>query len=285
MPKIDEATLRKAASWQDFKEAQGLLNTGAVQDSEETKDGWKGGVRVGKRLFRATVTARTATWLDAQCGCPANQREGRFCAHAIATGLHLLNPPPAAASPQKTPEPRPTPPRVEPASSIPAIPAIPWKIRFQGPWQSTLEKGRLSIALTTSDHDPTPSDQRLTSWLLDQKVNSGASIQLSLDPTLIPSFLQAIRHHPHTAAGDSALHIDSGIQLHLEDCLLHDTNIRMIPSSTSLVKLGESYWKIETNGLSRIGADKPNSQVREIISQLASDKPCEIPVETFPDPP
>jgi hypothetical protein len=46
MPSLDEATLRKAASWQDFKEAQDLLNTGAVISSESTPDGFQGSVKI-----------------------------------------------------------------------------------------------------------------------------------------------------------------------------------------------------------------------------------------------
>jgi uncharacterized Zn finger protein len=89
----EEPALRKAASWQDFKEAQALLNARAVTASEPTENGWTGSVQVGKRTYRITVVARTPTWFDAKCPCPANQRDGSFCPHAIAAGLHLIAPP------------------------------------------------------------------------------------------------------------------------------------------------------------------------------------------------
>ena len=99
MPAFDESALRKAASWQDFKEAQSLLKMGAVTASELNETGWTGSVQIGKRTYRATVTMRTGTWFNAKCSCPANHRDGAFCPHAIASGLHLISPPAPAPIP------------------------------------------------------------------------------------------------------------------------------------------------------------------------------------------
>lgn len=269
MPDFDEATLRKAATWQDFKEAQGLLNAGAVQESEKTSDGWRGTVRIGKRIFRTTVTARTPTWLDAKCPCSANQREGSFCPHAIATGLHLINPPET-----KIPEsPR------RPAKN--PIPALAWKIQFQGPWQKTIAKGQASIALTSGEHPPTPADEKLTIWLLANKAASSASIQLVLTHSNLSGFLAAIEDHPAIISADSSLTVDSGAQLHLTDCSVENDTILLSPGDQNLVSFGDSHWLISSDSLSRITPQPPDSETIRILGKLVSNEAVHLPLKSF----
>ncbi len=263
---LDESSLRKAASWQDFKEAQSLLNIGAVTESEKTDSGWRGSVRVGTRIYRATVTAKTPTWFDAKCSCPGNQREGTFCPHAIATGLHLISPPPAKSVPE---------PPSAPAAN--ELPAIGWKIRFQGPWQISLEKGHAAIALSPSDHEPTPADARLTAWLITGKAAKKPSIQLALNPKTLPEFLDLLQNHPQITAGDEPLSINSGAQLQLEDCVLKNETVTLIPASHAVFHIGDSLWKVTAGSLSKIG-DEP---LPPKLLPLADGHPVHLPLDNF----
>lgn len=268
MPTFDEATIRKAASWQDFKEAQLLLNSGAVLSSESNPDGWKGSVKVGKTTFRATVVARTPTWLDAKCPCPANQRQGTFCPHAIAIGLHLISPP-AAVAPIKS-----TPTEIR-------VPEVSWKIRFQGPWVKSLEKAQASIQLSTSDHPPCPADQRLTAWLLDQKLTSKSTIQLSLTSALLANFLSPIADHPHITDGEGEITVETQALLHIADAILKNDRIVITPSDQRIVSIGGSFWQISDSSISQLGDRSPSSAVTQILKSLSGGIPASIEKAVF----
>ena len=265
MPSFDETSLRKAASWQDFKEAQSLLKIGAVISSEKTDNGWSGEVKVGSRIFRTSVTARTPTWFDAKCPCPANQREGNLCSHSIATGLHLLNPP--ASKPQE---------RENPAAAN-LLPAIAWEIRLIGSWRENFLKGRLSVSLSHSDLDPTDADSKLTAWLIVQKVVSRPPIQLSLSPANLPEFLSSIEGHHAVSSDSEEISVESGAQIFLNDCTLTDGIVTLTPAEQKFVPIGKSLWKLNQTGISEI----TNPQPADILGILAGGKPASIPLADF----
>ncbi|MFK7850307.1 MAG: SNF2-related protein [Akkermansiaceae bacterium] len=270
MPSFDESTLRKAASWQDFKEAQGLLNTGAVSDSESTPDGWKGSVRIGKRIYRTAVIARTPTWFDAKCSCPANQREGIFCPHAVATGLHLL-------APKEKPQLK----EKESQRSENSLPEVAWQIHFQGPWQKSIEKGRASVCLTTSDQLPSPADSRITSWLVEQKATSGSTIHLALNPQSLPQFLSLAADHPKVSGHEGKLAIEQGVQFRLADCLPEKESIHLIPSEQNLFRINDSFWKVTPTSISRISAMTPPPRISNILADFAAGKSVTMPKSDF----
>lgn len=233
MPKFDESAIRKAAAWQDFKEAQSLLNIGAVVESKELPNGWSGSVKVGSRIFRTTVDMKTPTWFDATCPCPGNRREGKFCPHAIAAGLHLVSPPtskPTSGVAEKKPSGIPT---SAPVASNQAIPEISWKIKFQGPWQKTVMAGRASVSLSPSERKSTSADKRLTAWLIAQKATSQAHIQLALSPENLAEFLRCLENHPEIESSTGNIEIDSGTQLHIRECSLKNDKIQIIPAEGS----------------------------------------------------
>lgn len=268
MPSLDEATLRKAAAWQDFKEAQGLYNTGAVISSESTSDGYQGTLKIGTRTYRTTVVARTPTWFDAKCPCPRNQREGAFCPHAIAVGLHLISPPkPVAAKPT-------------PQHDIP-IPEVSWKIRFQGPWQTALEKGHAAISLSNSDHTPSPADRRITAWLISQKQTSSSSIQLALNSQNLSEFLTIARNHPEISSADGNLAIETRAQLRISDCSISGETIRLTPGSDKISKIGDTFWNLSANSIAQIGSGELTPAVLPILNSLASGKPTSIEIPVF----
>ena len=269
MPTFDESSLRKAAAWQDFKEAQMLLNAGAVLESEGTKNGWRGSVKIGTKVFRITVAARTPTWFDAKCPCPANQREGTFCPHAIAAGLHLLNPPKTTAPPQE---------RNAPEN---ALPEIAWTIRLQGPWLESLRKSRLSASISRSEASPTPADSRLTSWLIAQNVVSRPPIQLSLSPANLPGFLTCVAGHPDVMASSANISIDSGAQISLENCTFHEDSVTLTPARQEIIQIGESLWQLSPTGVSMIGNTSLPPRISAALGILSSGKPAILTVAEF----
>lgn len=268
MPSYDEATLRKAAAWQDFKEAQGLLNTGAVISSEATTDGFQGSLKIGTRTYRTTVIARTPTWFDAKCPCPRNQREGAFCPHAIAVGLHLISPPkPVATKPNPT----------SPAS----IPELAWKIRFQGPWQNALEKGHAAICLSSSDQPPTPADRRLTAWLISQKQSSSSTVQLALNGKNLSEFLSLARNHPEITSPDGVLAIETRTQLRIADCTRSNESIQLTPGTDKIFKIGDAFWNLSSSSIAQIGNGELPPAILPILNSLAAGKPTSIDIPVF----
>ena len=268
MPSFDEATLRKAAAWQDFKEAQGLYNTGAVLNSESTPDGYQGSLKIGTRTYRTSVVARTPTWFDAKCPCPRNQREGAFCPHAIAVGLHLLSPPQPVATKTNS----------HPST---AIPDLAWKIRFQGPWQNALAKGHSSICLSSSDHPPTPTDRRITAWLISQKQTYGSTVQLALNNQNLAEFLTLARNHPQISSPDGSLSIETRAQLRISNCTISGEAIQLIPGSDNISKIGDTFWNVSPTSIAQIGNSKPSPTLLPILSSIAARKPASIEIPAF----
>ena len=273
MPSADEATLRKAAAWQDFKEAQGLLNTGAVISSESTPDGFQGTLKIGTRTYRVTVIARTPTWLDAKCPCPKNQREGAFCSHAIAIGLHLVSPPKPEVS--KSPTSKPT------ISVEIQLPEIAWKIRFQGPWLNALEKGHASICLSSADHPPTPADRRITAWLISQKQISNSTIQLTLNAENLAEFLTLARSHPDITSPEGSLTIETRTQLRITDCTLSAGTIQLTPGTDKISKIGSTFWNISPTSIAQIGNGEPSPAILPILNSLTAGEPISIETSLF----
>eukprot|EP00903_Cladosiphon_okamuranus_P003941 g3939.t1 len=280
MPKFDESAIRKAAAWQDFKEAQSLLNIGSVIESRELPNGWNGSVKVGKRIFRATVDMKTPTWFDATCPCPGNRREGKFCSHAIAVGLHLVAPPVSPAAEEKTTSP-PARSHTAPAPAL-SIPDLAWKIRFQGPWERTIMEGRASVSLGPSERPSTSADRRLTAWLISQKATSKAHIQLALSPDTLPGFLGCLENHPETDSATGKIGIDSGTQLHIRECSLIGDQIHIVPESdTRCAMIGNSIFQLTDNGISRTGSIPLDPKLLPFFQKLAAGKPVDLPSEVF----
>lgn len=288
MPVYDESAIRKAATWQHFKEAQSLLKLGHVLISEKTSDGWKGAIKAGAKTYRVTVVARTPTWLDAHCPCPISRREGAFCPHAIAVGLHLSGPP----SPQSLshpPESKPTPqtsfgqiPDYAPAG----LPEIAWAVRFQGPWERSLRSHRASILVSSSSEnhrEPGPADSRITSWLLKNAAGSSSTIQLSLDSRTLPSFLAAIEDHPAITTADGPLECSSGATIHLSDCRPSAENIILTPSPQVILSMDDRTftWEILPTSIRNISNSDTPANIRSILKTLSSGQQATVSLPLF----
>lgn len=182
---LDESSIRRAASWQDFKEGQSFYQLGVVTEYEKTETGWKGHVKVGSRIYRPNVVARTPTWFDAKCSCPANLREGSFCSHAIAVALQLISPK-IFAPVEKS----------QPTAAPVTLFSVSWKIHLMGSWQKSLEKGHAAFTLETVQGEPSVADHHLSTWLLAHKAKTSQKIQLALQHENLASFLDTILGHP-----------------------------------------------------------------------------------------
>lgn len=272
MPAFDESSLRKASAWQDFKEAQGLLESNAEITGETTADGWRGAVKIGNKTYRTSVVAKSPTWFEAKCSCPANQRQGTFCCHAIAIGLTLLRP----IQPTSPPKPQPT--AKAPAQS----PAIAWQIRFQGAWLSSLTKARASISLSHSNRPPTPSDEKITSWLSSLNSLNSHTIPLSLSNELLETFLNLASNHPEICSIEGAVQIDSGAIIHLDDCLSQNQTIQLIPpTKPTIQKIGSSFFSITPQSISKIGDQPPPTTLIPTLNDLTAGKTSILSLESF----
>lgn len=283
MPFPDNDTLRKAATWQHFKEAQSLLSSADVLSAEETSDGWRGSVRGGKRTLNVIVTKRTATWFDASCPCPSSRRDGAFCPHAIAIALRINTPAeavPIPAEPSASPQPQKTKTTQSPA----AVPSLAWHIQFNGPWRSLLSKSSAAVTLNIAGPETlhTPADATLTQFLLGEKVVSTPPIHLRLNQRTLPQFLRAASSHPRLQTSEGDLIISENYVLSPENILLEKGELHILPPRTGeIVEIGEEFYLLGEDNLNHITSISQSSILTSVIRQLASKETAVVPIASF----
>ncbi len=270
-----EATIRKAASWQAFKEGQSLFERGAVTEAKAGQNGWQGLVKSGKRPFRVSVTVKSATDIEARCSCPQNQATGEICAHAVAVGL--------AALVAKTAKPTAAVPR--PAAPSPAA-AVPWQIVLPLNWREALTCGKLAATLAVSSGDEiTPADDRLNAWLTRERVVPKEILSLNLDSSRVSSFLETIADHPRLAAGKERLSITirSGERILLDDASRVGDRVRLVPAPDSgpWVEIAGAFWRISTDSVTHVGEGKIPADLAAFLTELSRGKTLEIPTDRF----
>ena len=271
-----EEMLRKAASWQAFKEGKSLFETGMVAEVQAGATGWQGMVKVGKRLMKVSVTAKSATDLDTRCPCADNQRSGSVCCHAVATGLAMLTksiPKQAiqTAAPKLVPQ---------------TVVAVPWQILLPLNWRDALKRGKFAATLAVaSGSEISPADDRLSAWLAREGVARKEILSLNLDGPRVPAFLESIAEHPRLAAGKDRLviQIRSGerIQLSKADHLQDSILLVPDPGSGPWVEIGGSFWQIGEDSVVRVGEGKIPAELATALTGLASGKSVEIPTLRF----
>ncbi len=272
-----EEIVRKAASWQAYKEGKSLLDSGMVVEVKSGAGGWQGSVRMGKRLLKVSVVAKSPTNLDTRCPCADNQRSGSFCCHAVATGLASLRP--AAAS-------------VRPAGAVSAKPAtpvaatVPWQILLPLNWREALKHGRFAATLAIApDEEISPADDRLSAWLAREGVVSKAILSISLDGPRVSSFLESLADHPRLAAGKDRLLIDirSGERLRLSEATPENGNIRLAPDPESgpWIAVAGGYWQISEETVTRVGEGGIPESLSADLKTLAEGRSVEIPIARF----
>ncbi len=271
-----EETLRKAASWQAFKEGKSLFETGMVAEVQAGATGWQGMVKVGKRLMKVSVTAKSATDLDTRCPCADNQRSGSVCCHAVATGLATLTKSIPKQAIQTTA------PKIMPQ----AVVAVPWQILLPLNWRDALQRGKFAATLAVATgSEISPADDRLSAWLAKEGVARKEILSLNLDGPRVPAFLESIAEHPRLAAGRDRLviQIRSGERLqlskadHLQDAILLVPD----PDSGPWVEIGGSFWQIGEDSVVRVGEGKIPAELATALADLARGKSVEIPTLRF----
>ncbi len=271
-----EDTLRKAATWQAFKEGKSLFESGLVADAQAGSTGWQGTVKVGKRMMRVNVLAKSATHIEARCPCADNQRSGAVCAHAIATGLAALVPKAAKRVIQSAVQ----------NIAVATVAVSPWQILLPLNWRDALKRGKLAATLALSpDEEMSPADDRLSAWLAREKVAPKSILSLNLDADRVPAFLEAVADHPRLAAGKDRLHIQirAGERLRLVEAEQIAGQIRLVPDAESgpWIEMGGSFWHIGEASITRIGEGRTPSELADSLGLLSRGKPVEIPTSRF----
>ena len=269
-----EQALREAASWRAFKEGLALRDGGAVVEAKKSESGWRGVVRVGKRVFRVGVVVKSATDFEVRCSCPENQASGEVCCHAVATGLQAL----AGTSDVPTPD--------EPKAI--AAQKAAWDLVLPGNWRDALSRGKLSVLVRVSkDDEISAADEKLGLWLESQKVTRNAEMHLHLDGRRVDDFLSAIIDHPRVRSGQlpEALLISKGARIAVSEVQNAGDAVRLIPAATEAEwhELGGAYWRASELGLERLGDGAMPDVGERVMRGLARKSPVELPMREFLD--
>lgn len=267
-------TIRKAASWQAFKEGKSIFDSGLVTEVRVGTNGWQGSVKVGARKFTVTVIAKSATNIEARCPCADNQRTGAVCAHAVATGLASLLPKP----PQKMAQPVVTKPALVASSA--------WQVLLPLNWRDALKRGKFAATLAHSlKEEISPADDKLSAWLARENVAAKSILSLSLDGQRVASFLESIADHPRVAAGKDRLLIEirAGERLQLREATRQDEEILLIPDPESgpWIQIAGAFWHIHDETVRRVGEGTIPAELASSLSRLAEGNPVKIPTHQF----
>ncbi len=279
-----EETIRKAASWQAFKEGKSLVESGAVAEAKAGEGGWQGAVKAGKRAFRVRVAVKSATHIEARCSCPQNQSTGEICAHAVATGLAALKGK-SGGEDQKSPvadrRDSGKPPGPDRGHS-----PVPWQVLLPLNWREALARGKFAATLAVSSGgEMSPADDRLNAWLARERVVQKDILSLNLDGARVSSFLEAVADHPRLTAGKEKLSIAirSGERFLLDDASREGDRIRLMPAADSgpWVEVAGAFWRISAESVTRVGEGGIPADLGASLTDLSRGKPVEIPTARF----
>ncbi|MHB9007766.1 MAG: SNF2-related protein [Limisphaerales bacterium] len=84
--------LSRMAGWQVVQEARGLLAAGRVSESNWAPPELRGVVQTSAGTFKTGLLIHSIAHVETLCTCRPARTEGRLCAHAVAVGLHVLQP-------------------------------------------------------------------------------------------------------------------------------------------------------------------------------------------------
>lgn len=269
-----EDTLRKAASWQAFKEGKSLLERGAVIEAKAGSSGWQGLIQSGKRPIRVSVTVKSATYIEAHCACAENRSTGAVCAHAVAAGLAAL----AGKSAKPTEA-------SSPVVSTPVV-VVAWQILLPLNWRESLTRGKLAATLAVlSGGEISPADDRLNAWLARERVTAKEILSLNLDGNRVSAFLESIADHPRLATGKDRLSITirSGERFLLDDASREGDMIRLVPTSDSgpWFEIAGAFWRISADSVTRVGEGSVPVDLAGALMEISQGRVVEIPTARF----
>ena len=274
MTEWTEQALRGAASWRAFKEGLALRDAGAVVEAKKTESGWRGAVRVGKRVFRVGVVVKSVSDFEVRCSCPENQSSGEVCCHAVATGLQAL----AGSDAVQTPD--------APVASTAQKSA--WDLVLPENWRDALRREKLSVLVRESKaNEISAADEKLGLWLESQRVERSPEAHLHLDGKRVDDFLSAIIDHPRlrTAQSPDALQISKGARIAVSEVYNAGDVVRLLPAETETEwhELGGAYWRVGELGFERLGDGAMPDVGKRIMRGLARKTPVELPMREFLD--
>ena len=274
MSGLTEQALRAAASWRAFKEGMAMRDAGAVADAKKTENGWRGSVRVGKRVFRVGVTVKSASDFEVRCSCPENQSSGEVCCHAVATGLQLLADSAVTLKPD--------------THMQAAAKKIAWDLVLPENWRDALQRGKMTVRVLQSKcEDVSAVDEKLERWFESQKVVHRNEMHLHLDGRQADDFLLAIVDHARvrSAASSEALQISKGARIAVSQAENCGDVVRLIPETTDSEwhELGGAFWRAGESGLERLGDGAMPDHAESIMRALAQKKSVELPMREFLD--
>ena len=110
---LTEKLLSNAGGWQAMKEARGIHKAGRVLDARWEPPNLVGEVQGGAGPLKSGLIIEDEIAIENICSCMENRRWGRICAHSIAVGLYVLNPPTAGEPGEIAKPAEPEPPRVD----------------------------------------------------------------------------------------------------------------------------------------------------------------------------
>ncbi|MCP5545673.1 MAG: DEAD/DEAH box helicase [Akkermansiaceae bacterium] len=257
MSVLTEEILRKAASWQAFKEGRSLFENGLVMDAAAGSTGWKGSVKSGSRAIRVGVTMRSATDIEARCACPENRSTGAVCAHAVATGLAVISGKSAATKQEVAP----------PKEDSP----VARKVVFAGNWRDAFARGRLTATVTRDgSRDPSRADRALAAWLTSKGAADRSPAHLNLAGADASEFLGCLIAHPDVSASGNPLEIADGGRIPLRDEAPENGKICLRPGDGAgeWAEIGASIWRAEEARLVRAGARPVPEPLAEVLAAL-----------------
>ena len=239
-----------------------LFESGAVVDAQAGSVGWRGGVRVGKRLLRVSVAMKSLTDLETRCACPANQSTGELCSHAVAVGLAILARSITAEAV--------APPVVSQSR------AMAREIWLPPNWRESWAHGKkLIVTLSRAgEADVTTADLRLVTWLANERVADKETLHLHLDGGRWASFLDALTGHSRVVSGTDRLPVSvvAGQRFLLASANLLDGEVWLVPAvaAGAWTETGGVFWQIGEDLLGRAGDGAPPASLVGILRQLAS---------------
>ncbi|MBI1176094.1 hypothetical protein GC207_01500 [bacterium] len=95
---LSEQLLQKAGGWQAMKEARAIHADGKVLSVEWNPPRLTGEVQSGTGVIKTGLIIKDHINVENLCPCKESRQWGRICAHALALGVAVLNPPLAGSS-------------------------------------------------------------------------------------------------------------------------------------------------------------------------------------------
>ena len=84
--------LSDTGGWKEMKEARAIPAAGRVSEASYRNGLVEGLVREGSKSLKVRLEIRSRTDVVNHCPCFRTRRDGIICAHALATGLEVIEP-------------------------------------------------------------------------------------------------------------------------------------------------------------------------------------------------